>query len=139
MPVSHALETIQGVLIDRLDGRLEAVAALVHEHLTDHMDADACERLAIKLIQDLQVTFFPSAFGYGEQYQPDPAGRMERVADWLPRVPMLSIYARHLIEAEREKAAGKLRMPDGSALLADADLVRLASRREARESRAVAV
>jgi hypothetical protein len=137
MPVSHALETIQGVLIDRLDGRLEAVADLVHEHLSDHADADTCERLAVRIIQDLQVLFFPHAFGDGEPYQPDPDGRMEKVPDWIPRLPTLSIYARELVAQEREKAAGKLTMPDGSAMLTDADLVRLAERREAREGRAV--
>lgn len=139
MPASHALETVLAILIRRLDDRLEAVAELVREHLTDYMDVDACERLAIRLVQDLQLTFFRSAFEDGEAYQPDPAGRMGRLPEFIPRVPMLSVFARHLLQEEREKAAGQLRMKDGSAVFTDADLVRLAERRETREGRAVAV
>jgi hypothetical protein len=138
MPASHALETVQAILIRRLDDRLEAVANLVHEHLADHADVDACERLAIRLVQDLQLTFFRSAFEDGEAYQPDPAGRMGRLPEFIPRVPMLSVFARHLLQEERAKAAGQMKTTDGTPVFSDGELVRMKERREKREARQTA-
>jgi len=138
MPSGHAVSTSESILIKRLDDRLEAIAGIVHEHMTEYSDADQCERLAIRIIQDIQMVLFPLAFSDGPAYEPDPSGRMDAVAVGLfSRRPAESPYVLSIVRAEREKAAGKMRMPDGSAVLSDADLGRLAARREARAAAAV--
>lgn len=138
MPRGHAVSTAESILIRRLDDRLEAIAGIVHEHMAEYADADLCESLAIRIIQELQSLFFPMAFSDGPPYQADPSGRIDAVRVGLfSRRPAEAPYVRAVIEAERQKAAGKLKTPSGESLLTDGELCRLAARRERREARQV--
>jgi len=138
MPSGHAVSTAESILIKRLDDRLEAIAGIVHEHMTEYSDADQCERLAIRIIQDVQMVLFPLAFSDGPAYEPDPSGRMDGPPVGLfSRRPAESPFVAALLAEERKRAAGQLRMKDGSSVFTDADLGRLAARREARAAAAV--
>lgn len=147
MPKGHALETTQAILIERLDNMLGDVERIVNEEAADALPDDGTRQTAaIRIIQALQVCFFPSAFEDGEPCQPDPAGRQKvpPPAGLLRNLPTLAIYARYL-ERGKKSPAAKLTIsnPDvkpGQSravvpLFKDADLIRLAERQEMREMR----
>ncbi len=130
MPLGHAVETAEAILIKRLDDLyLQWVEQSAPKFNLTNSDL-------IQLLQELQLTFFPSAFDDGEKYEPNAGERMN--------VPPLSLFARRpaespvvrlIVESERAKAVGRLRMTDGKVVLTDSDLARLAERRERRGER----
>ncbi len=136
MPLTHALETVQGLMIDRLDSHLAAVTGIVIKHAADHMEPADAESVAVTIIQDLQMLFFPDAFD-GPAYTPDPNERMDvpvNPVGLVPRHPLVAVYARHLLEAGKQSPAASLTMPDGSAVFSDAELARLGERISRREA-----
>jgi hypothetical protein len=136
MPLDHAVETVRGILIDRLDRALgELTRIALHEAGEFIDDHGTAESLAVRFVQAAQAALFPEEFGPGPVYTPDPAGRMDGVPvnplGLVPRLPTVAIYCRHLLEK------GK-RSPVNSSLpglFSDADLERLAGRIERREGR----
>lgn len=135
MSRTHALEVVRSILIQRLDDRLSELTAIALAVAADHIpDVGTAESLAVAYIQRTQLALFPEEFGPGPVYVPDPAGRMDAVPSGLvPKLSTVAIYAHALLAEERAKAAGKLKMPDGSEVLSDTDLLRLRDRRAARE------
>lgn len=134
MPAGHAVETVRGILIDRLDAALPDVERIVFEEAAEFVpEVRVRHRLAIRIIQAAQARLFPEEFGDGPAYTPDPAGRMavpphpERVG-LVPRLPTVAIYARHLLAVGRQSPAAGLTMPDGEPVFTDADLCRLGKR-----------
>ena len=139
MPLTHAIETVQGILISRLDSMSDDIARIVAEEVGEHADCPPRVYLAIagRLIDALNWRFFPEAYEDGEPYTPDPAGRMDvptNPVGLIPRRPTIAIYARHLLEVGRSSPAAALRADDGKPLLNEAELVRLGERIEKRQA-----
>lgn len=69
MPMSHALETVRAILIQRLDDRLEDIVNIVNDVAGDDVpDRGTRERLAVRVVQQVQAGLFP------EEFQDDPDG-----------------------------------------------------------------
>ena len=143
MPLDHALETVRGVLIDRLDGALGELTRLALEECSEYVpDFGTAEALAVRLVQAAQAALFPEEFGPGPEYVPDPAGRVMSeqpppvVLGLVPRHPLTAVYARYLI-AGKESPAAKLVGQDGKTVLSEAELIRLGERIEKRNGRSV--
>ena len=139
MPVTHAVETVRGILIDRLDGALADLTRIALEEAGEYVtDSGTAEHIAIRFIQAAQVRLFPEEFGDAPPYTPDPAARMDLPANPLglvPRLPTMAIYARHLLEVGKQSPAASLTTADGKPVFNDADLARLGERITARNSR----
>lgn len=134
MPLDHAVQTVEGILVGRLDD-------LYHQWIQgDGGRFGLAEDDLLELLQSLQITLFPTAFGAGEPYTPDVNGRMDVPPIGLfKRRPTEVIFARHVIEQERATAAGRMKLPDGAAVFNDNDLAVLRVRRGQRESRVALV
>jgi hypothetical protein len=136
MPVGHAVETVRGILIDRLDGALGDLTRIAFEEACGLIeDQGTAESLAVRFVQRAQERLFPEEFGDGPEYTPDPSARMDvppNPVGLVPRLPTMAIYARHLLEQGRQSPAASLSLPDGSPVFGDADLVRLAERQQRR-------
>lgn len=133
MPIGHALQTVQGIFIDRLDAMTEDIARIVGDEVGRRWDADPRQlaSCAGRIIDALNYRFFPEAYADGETYIPDPAGRMDAPVNpigLIPRTPTVAILARHLLELGKQS-------PVSSSLpgvFSDADLARLGERIERR-------
>lgn len=139
MPITHAIETISGTMINRLDSALDDITEAAVDVMGDYIPTRAeAEKLAVKWVQIVQARLFPEEFGTGPAYTPDPNGRMDVPPNPLglvPRLPTVSIYARHLLEKGKQSPAAGMTTPDGKAMFSDAELVRLAERQEKRSAR----
>lgn len=144
MPLDHAVETVRGILISRLD---DLAASWVDSEREKHGLTAAAW---LDVFQSLQLALFPEEFGDAPEYQPDAGGRMDvpPPQGLVPRRPQVAIYARHLLEKGRESPAAALTMETTDKngdrvtvpVFSDADLVVLAQRQEGRErGRAMAV
>jgi hypothetical protein len=135
MPLDHAIETVRGILIDRLDGSLgELTRIALHEAGEFVTDRGTAESLAVRFVQAAQAALFPEEFGDGPEYTPDPAGRMDVPTNPLglvPRLPTIAIYCRHLLEKGNQSPVNAS-LPG---LFTDSDLERLGGRIERREGR----
>ncbi len=136
MPLTHALETVQGILIDRLDSMTDDIARIIGDEVTDLLDVPppVLARIAGRVIDGLNYRFFPEAYEDGEPYTPDPAGRMALPVNpvgLIPPRPTIAILARHLIEKGKASPANAS-LPG---LFTDAELERLGQRIERREGR----
>lgn len=136
MPLDHAVQTIEGILISRLD-----------DLFAEWVDGDGekfgltCSEW-IELFQSIQLKLFPHAFDDGDDYETDPAGRMDippRKDGLVLKRPTAAILAHHLIQQERATAAGRMQMPNGNTVFTDEDLLVLRGRRGRRENRVALV
>ncbi len=136
MPLTHALENVRGIMIGRLDDALGDLTRIALEEAGEHVtDTGTAELIALRFIQRVQVRLFPEEFGPGPDYTPDPAGRMDvpvNPVGLVPRHPLVSVYARHLLEQGKQSPIAGLTAADGSPLFTDADLRRLAERQAGR-------
>ena len=138
MPLDHAVETVRGMLIDRLDAHLGEMTRVALKCAGEYIpDFGTAESLAVRWVQAAQAALFPEEFGPGPEYTPDPAGRVMSeqpppvVLGLVPRHPLTAVYARYLI-AGKESRAAKLVGKDGKPVLSDAELIRLGERIERR-------
>lgn len=128
MPLTHAVETVRGILIDRLDDL--CAHWLDNEGKHFHLTYDQW----IELFQSLQLKFFPDEMGDGDPYTPCPSARMDvppLIGGLVPKLPTVAIYAKYL-QAGKQSPAAELKMPDGSPVFNDKDLIRLGERIEHR-------
>lgn len=148
MPLDHAVQTVEAIMIQRLDDRLERVERIVLDVAADYLEEEGHARtIAIRVIQELQDALFPGAFDDGPQYVPDPAGRMcvpDNPLGLVPRRSTTCILARHLLKGRESPAAAltvATKDTGGNRVVApvftDADLAELGRRQELRGSRAV--
>lgn len=140
MPLGHALQTVQGIFIDRLDSMTDDIARIVGDEVGRRWDADPRQlaSCAGRIIDGINYLFFPEAYEDGPEYVPDPAGRMDIppcAIGLIPRLPTVAILARHLLEKGKQSPAAGLTGTDGTPVFTDADLARLGERMERLEQR----
>jgi hypothetical protein len=139
MPLTHALETVQGVMIARLDAMAYDIAKIVGDEVREEVECEQAvlARIAGRIVNALNYRFFPEAYEDGEPYTPDPAGRMDDVPvqplGLVPKRPTIAILAAHLLRGQ-QSAAAELALPDGQPLFTESDLARLGER-QARRAR----
>lgn len=144
MGSGHDFQTVQGIMIDRLDSMVDDICRIVADEVGQSIEVEPAvlSRVAGRVVDAINYRFFPEAYEDGEPYTPDPAGRMDSVpvnpVGLIPRLPTLSILAAHL-ERGRKSPAAKLSMPDGSRVFSDRDLNLLGQRIEMREGRSAAI
>lgn len=139
MPLSHAVETVRGILIGRLDDTLEDLETIALEVAGDDVpDLGVRQTLAIRFIQAVQLRLFPEEFSDGPEYTPDPAGRMDDVpvnrVGLVPALPTVAILAKHLLAGQQSPAAA-LTIPSGEKVLTKGDLIVLGERMERRAAK----
>lgn len=135
MPIGHAFMTVQGILIDRLDGMVDDIARIVAAEIVKHYQVDqkTLAKIAGRVVDGINYKFFPEAYEEGESYTPDPSGRMDvpvRELGLIPKLPTIAIYARHLLE--KGKSSPVCESLPG--VFTDAELARLGERIERREA-----
>lgn len=133
MPVGHAFQTVQGILIKRLDSLTDDIARIVGEEVGRRWDADPRQlaSCAGRIIDAINYRFFPEAYEDGEQYTPDPSGRVDvppNEIGLVPRLPTIAIYARHLLDLGRQSPVCES-LPG---VFSDGELARLGERIEKR-------
>lgn len=129
MPLGHALQTVQGIFIDRLDAMTDDIARIVWEEIGERFECDkqAAANVAGRLVDALNYRFFPEAYDDGEPYTPDPAGRMDVPVNHvglIPRTPTVAILAKHLLEVGKQSPVCQS-LPG---VFTDAELARLGER-----------
>lgn len=134
MPLTHAMETVQGILIDRLDSTVDDLVQIITDEAAEHIDnARIVQRIAGRIIDAINWRLFPDAYQDGEPYTPDPAGRIDTVPAFtglVPRLPTMAIYAKHLLEVgQRSPAVQSL-----PGVFTQSDLIRLGERIGRREA-----
>jgi hypothetical protein len=140
MPIGHALQTVQGIFIDRLDAMTPDIARIIADEVGERLECDhrVIVSIAGRVVDALNYRFFPEAYADGEPYTPDPAGRMDvpvQPIGLIPPRPTVAILAKHLLALGQQSPAASLTTPDGQPLFTDADLERLGGRIERRGQR----
>lgn len=109
MPVGHAFQTVQGILIDRLDSLTDDIARIVGDEVGRRWDADPRQlaSCAGRIIDALNYRFFPEAYEDGEQYTPDPAGRMSYEEELIWKDVVVVEDGKHV----KKKMAEYVRVP----------------------------